>query len=62
MNFDPWFPFHGHNLPAAIGVLAGMVLLFLVFKVGKRVTKLVLFLIAAACFAGAYWWVSHIRS
>jgi hypothetical protein len=60
MDFDPWFPLHGHNLPAVGGVLAGNVLLFLVFKIGKLMTKLVLCLLAVACLAGAYWWVTHI--
>jgi energy-coupling factor transporter transmembrane protein EcfT len=62
MNSDSLFPFHGHNLPAATVLLAGIAFLFLVFKAGKLVTKVVLFLIAAACFAGAYWWVTHIRN
>ena len=66
MNFDhlkeTFGKVHGHNLPAFAGVLAGLVLLFLVFKAGKLVTKLVLFLTAAAFFAGAYWWFTHIWS
>ncbi len=56
------FPYDGHRLPATPAVLAGVVFLFLVFKAGKLVTKLVLFLIAAGFFASAYWWYSNIRS
>jgi hypothetical protein len=65
MNFDQLKSvgtFHGHLLPTGVGVLAGIVFLILVFKTGKAFTKLVLFLIAAAFFAAAYWWFTHIRS
>ena len=66
MNFDQ-FKDHlahlrGHDLPAGAGVLAGVVFLFLVFKTGKIVNKLVFLLLAAALFAGAYWWFTHFRS
>ena len=62
MNSNAWFPYHGHNLPAAAGMLAGMVFLFLVSKAERRMMKLVLFLSAAALFAAAYWWATHIRN
>jgi putative Ca2+/H+ antiporter (TMEM165/GDT1 family) len=65
MNFDQLKTvgtFQGHLLPAGVGVLAGMFFLFLVFKAGKLVMKLVPFLIAVAFFAAAYWWHTHIRS
>ena len=44
------------DLPTGGAVLVGIVLLFLMFKVGKKVTRLVLFIIAAGLFAGAWWW------
>ncbi len=62
MNLDRFIPFHGHNLPALIGAVAGLFCLFLVFKARKLVPKLVLLLAAAALLAGAFWWVTHIRS
>jgi hypothetical protein len=62
MNFDPYFPFHGHNLPAVVAGLFGVLFLVLVFKAPKLVAKLVLLVAALALFAGAYWWVIHIRS
>lgn len=62
MNANSLFVYHGHNLPAVAGVLAGSVLLFLAFRVKRLAMKLALFLIAAACFAAAYWWITHIRS
>jgi hypothetical protein len=54
--------FKGHLLPAGLGVVGGLVFLFLGFKAGKFVKKLVLFLIAVAFFGAAYWWYTHIRS
>ena len=65
MNFDQLKAvgtFHGHLLPAVVGVLAGMFFLFLGFKAEKLVTKLVLLLIAVALFGAAYWWFTHIRN
>ncbi len=62
MNLDRFAPFHGHNLPAMIGFLVGLGCLWLVFKVGKFVARVVLCLIAAVLFAGAYWWITHIQS
>jgi hypothetical protein len=62
MNANKIFVYHGHNLPAVAGVLVGSVFLILVFKVKTFTMKLALFLIAAACFAAAYWWKNHIRS
>jgi hypothetical protein len=43
-----------HDLPTGVAALAGLVLIFLVFKTGKFLTKLLFLLIAAALFAGAY--------
>ena len=48
-----------HDLPAGGAVLAGVILLFLVFKSGKIIFRLLLFLIAAGLFAGAWWWHTH---
>ncbi len=62
MNPADLLPFHGHRLLTVPALLAGALFLFFVFKAGRPVTKLVLFLIAAACFAGAYWWYTNIRS
>lgn len=62
MNFGAYFPYHGHNLPAVAALLMGILFLFLVFKAGRLVTRLVLSLIAAVFFAGAYWWYTHISS
>jgi hypothetical protein len=53
MNFDTitW-----HDLPTGALVVIGIVLLGLVFRTGKLVTRLVFVLIAAGLFAAAYWW------
>ena len=51
--------FSPHDLPAGAAGLAGLVLLFLVFKTGKFFTKLVFFLIAVGLLVGAYWWHTH---
>jgi hypothetical protein len=48
-----------HDLPTGVAALAGIVLLFLIFKSGKFFMKLVFLLIAAALFAAAYWWHTH---
>lgn len=48
-----------HDLPTGAAAVVGLVLLFLVFKTAKFMMKLVLFLIAASLFAGAYWWHTH---
>ena len=47
------------DLPTGVAVLAGIVLLFLVFKTGKFLTKVLFFLIALALLAGAWWWHTH---
>ena len=47
------------DLPTGVAALAGIILIFLVFKTGKFLTKILFFLIAAALFAGAYWWHTH---
>jgi uncharacterized protein (DUF2126 family) len=52
MNFDKLF---SHDLPTGAMALIGLVLLFVVFKTGKAVMKLVLLLIVAGLFAAAYW-------
>jgi hypothetical protein len=48
--------FGTRDLPSGAAVLVGGVLLFLVFKSGKSLSRLALFVIAIALFAGAYWW------
>jgi len=48
-----------HDLPTGAAVLIGLVLIFLVFKTGKFLTKLMFLLIAAGLFAGAWWWHNH---
>jgi len=53
---------HGHNLPAYVAVLAGLLLLLLVFKTTKFVARLMFLIIATVLFAAAYWWYGHIRS
>jgi hypothetical protein len=45
-----------HDLPTGAAALTGIVLLFLVFRTGKLILKVLFFLIAAGLFAGAYWW------
>jgi len=54
--------FHGHLLPVGVGLLAGLLFLFLGFKARKLVPTLVRVLIAVACFGAAYWWFTHIRN
>jgi hypothetical protein len=53
MNFDKLL---SHELPTGALVLIGLVVLFVLFRTGKVVMKLVLLLIAAGLFATAYWW------
>jgi hypothetical protein len=48
-----------HDLVTGGAVLAGVVLLLLVFKAGKFFVRLLLFLIAVGLLAGAYWWHAH---
>jgi hypothetical protein len=48
-----------HDLPAGAAVLVALVLLFLVFKTGKFISRLILLLLAAALCAGAWWWKTH---
>jgi len=48
-----------HDLPTGAAALVGLVLLVLVFKTGKSISRLVLFLIAVGLFAGAWWWHQH---
>ena len=47
------------DLPTGGAVLVGIVLLFLVFKTGKAVSRFLLFLIAVGLLAGAWWWHQH---
>ena len=47
------------DLPTGVAALAGIVLLFLVFKTGKFLTRVLFFLIALALLAGAWWWHTH---
>ena len=51
--------FSAHDLPTGAALLIGVMLLVLVFKAGKTLIKLAIFLIAAALFVGAYWWHHH---
>jgi hypothetical protein len=53
MNFDKLL---SHELPTGALVLIGLVVLFVLFRTGKAVMKLVLLLVAAGLFAAAYWW------
>lgn len=53
MNLDT---FASHDLPAGALAVIGIVLLFLVFRTGKLVMRLVFLLAAAGLFAAAYWW------
>lgn len=63
MHFDKLKEFVSHlslrDLPTGAAALAGIILLFLVFKAGKTFTKLLFVFIAVALFAGAYWWQTH---
>ncbi len=45
-----------HDLPAAGAILFAIVLIVLMLKAGKFVTRLLLFLIVIGLFAGAWWW------
>ena len=45
-----------HDLPTSGAVLIGFLLLLIMLKAEKLFIKLAIFLIAAALFAGAYWW------
>ena len=60
MNLDKIKEFFGnlgaHDLPAGVAVVVGIILLFLVFKRGKMLVRLLCFLIAVGLFAGAWWW------
>ena len=60
MNLDKIKSFfsnlNAHDLPAGGAVLVGVVLLVLMFKGGKVIARLLLFLIAIGLFAGAWWW------
>lgn len=62
MNFDVAFPYHGHNYPAVIALVAGVLVLLLVYYAEKFSTRVVLLGIACGLLAGAYWWFTHIRS
>ena len=53
MNFDK---FSAHDLPTGGMALLGVVLLFLVFRAGTIMRRLVFLLVAVALFSGAYWW------
>ena len=48
-----------HDLPTGVAVLVGIILLFLMFKTGKFLAKILMFLVALGLFAGAYWWHVH---
>ncbi len=53
---------HGHNIPAAIAILIGLLFVFFVFKAEKLFSKLMLLFVALCFFAAAGWWCSHISS
>lgn len=44
------------HLPAGAMVVIAIVLLFVLFKVGKLVSRLILLAVIAALLYGAYWW------
>jgi hypothetical protein len=49
-----------HDLLIGGAVLVGVILLLLlVFKIGKFFMRLLLFLIAIGLIAGAWWWHTH---
>jgi hypothetical protein len=48
-----------HDLPTGVAALAGIILLFLVFRTGKAFAKVLIFLVAIGLFVGAYWWHTH---
>jgi high-affinity Fe2+/Pb2+ permease len=60
MNLDKFRDFFDksglHDLPTGVAALIGIVLLFLLFKARKSFSKVILFLVAAGLFAGAFWW------
>ena len=56
MNLDK---LTAHDLPTGALAVIGIVLLFLVFKTGKFVMKLMFLLVAAALLGGAYSWHTH---
>jgi len=60
MNLDKLRDFldsHGmYDVPTGVAALIGIVLLILIFKARKSGTRIILFLVAAGLFAGAYWW------
>jgi hypothetical protein len=47
------------DLPTGGAALIGIILLVLVFKTGKAISRFLLFIIAVALFAGAWWWHQH---
>jgi hypothetical protein len=47
------------DLPTGVAALVGIVLLILVFKTGKAISRFLLFIIAVGLFAGAWWWHQH---
>ena len=51
--------FSTHDLPTGGAGLVGLFLLFLLFKTEKFLLKVLIFLVAVALFAGAYWWHQH---
>lgn len=63
MNLDKikdfFSDFGKHDLPTVAAVLVGMLLLYLLFRTGKALAKLLVFLLAIALFAGAWWWHNH---
>jgi hypothetical protein len=56
MNFDKLF---SHDLPTGAPAFIGLALLFVVFKTGKLVRRLMFLLVAVGLFAVAYRWHSQ---
>jgi predicted exporter len=48
-----------YDLPTGVLALAGIILLALVFRTGKVLLKLAVFLLAIEALAGAVWWHLH---
>lgn len=63
MNLESVKDFFSHlsakDLPTGVAVLAGIVLLFLIFKAGKTFTRILFLLLSLGLFASAYWWHAH---
>ncbi len=56
---DFFSQFDNKDLPTGGALLVAIVLLFLVFKTGKAISRFLLFIIAVGLLAGAWWWHHH---